>query len=83
MPELSPPIPWSAVPDGAVVLLDDRPCRILAVCPATWPGALVIYPECSAPRYVTADDTTYLVQLNETDAIGNLFAAGLNPEVLS
>lgn len=78
--KLSPPIPWSLVPDGAVVLWRDAPRRVL-LGPgpngdAAWLEGLDV------PMYVPPGSTTQLVELDEADAIANLAAAGLSPEII-
>lgn len=72
------PIPWSDVRPGAVVLFG-IPRTVAAVKRASgnW---LMIFVEGMGPFTVRPSDLcTELVELDAADAIGSLYAAGLNP----
>jgi hypothetical protein len=73
-----PPIPWSDVPSGAVVIdSNGTPRTVLANAAAGTEQA--IYVEGLSPIALPREWPAYPVELDETDAIGNLYAAGLNP----
>jgi len=77
------PIPWHAVTPGTVVLIDGIPRTVLAVHPVPHSGTVRIFAEGIA--LIDAPGTTFVqpVQLDETDAMITLFAAGFTPEVIS
>lgn len=72
-----PPIPWSDVRPGAVVLFG-IPRTVAAV--RSIDDWLMVFVEGMGPFTVKpADLCTELVELDAADAIGSLYAAGLNP----
>ena len=78
--KLSPPIPWSLVPDGAVVLWRGAPRRVL-LSPGP-NGGVAVLEGLNVPIYVLSGSMTQLVELDEADAVATLSAAGLNPEII-
>lgn len=71
-----PPIPWHAVAPGTVVLIDGEP---RTVC-ANWENlgiCLVLLEGDPDSHYFRCDDSAQPVELDDTDAIGNMLRAGL------
>lgn len=78
---VSPPISWSLVPSGAVVLWRGVPRRVLL---GPGPHGDAAWLEgVDVPMYVPFGSMTQLVVIDEADAIANLTAAGLNPEIIT
>jgi hypothetical protein len=72
-----PPVRWADVTPGTVVLLN-APRTI--VFNENYEGIRrLVWAEGIAPFAVRPDDPAYPVELDAADAVGTLFAAGLNP----
>lgn len=75
-----PSIPWYAVTPGTVVL-DARtvPRAVVGNSPYDATRSLVLLEGDPRPHYVTTTALVSPVELDTADAIGTLYAAGLNP----
>lgn len=75
-----PPIPWRSVAPG-VIITDgtDTPRTVLHISRAARAGCLVIFLEGLPPVEVYVHEHAQPVELDTADAIGTLYAAGLNP----
>lgn len=85
---LGPPRPWRDVPVGAVVLCTDMIARTVLANDPAWlnapfSGPIDVLLEGMAPLRMTGDAPAQLVELDETDAMLAMFAAGFEPVVLS
>jgi hypothetical protein len=75
-----PPTPWGAVTEGEVMLIDGAPRTVLVIRDyAAMPGRRIILADGLQPFTVRFNDWARPVELDESDAIGTLFVAGLNP----
>lgn len=76
-----PPKPWHDVQPGDVVMWAGVPRTVLGIEPVP-PVYRVVYLEGIAPVMVLDFHDAYPVELDTHDAMMNLFAAGLAPEVI-
>jgi len=84
--KLSQPIPWRDVPPGVVVLHFGKPALVVhrRNDPAYGTTHFMIegHPEWIVTAEAAVYLTTQLVQLDDTDAVATLAAAGLHPEII-
>lgn len=75
-----PPVRFDRIAPGTVITDGTgHPRTLLAITAAARPGILVIYVEGLSPVEVYAHEHAQPVELDAADAIGTLYAAGLNP----
>lgn len=80
---LLPPVPWHTVAPGTVVLIGTVPRTVLVNTgdPAT--GVRHVLVEGVSSLASASLATAQPVELDETDAMLNLFGAGFTPEVIN
>lgn len=74
-----PPIRWADVMPGMVVMDSNGIARTVLANDPYPPDRRLVLAEGVQPWHPWADEPAYLVELDATEAIGTLHAAGLNP----
>lgn len=77
-----PPIPWHAVTPGTILMYSDGP-RAVTVEPADHYHEVVVFAEGLPPVIMPALELVQPVELDETDVVAVLRAAGFTVEPLS